>query len=88
MSKHDDISNDIHDDIDFAMLNLPSRPGPCKADKAIETDPVEKRLEREGDRPQDVGAQFVTPPHCTSDPLRDQRDLVPLAPSQGHIACK
>lgn len=36
------------DDIDFAMLlNLPSRPGPCKAAETPERDPVEARLQRE-----------------------------------------
>lgn len=41
---HDD---DTHDDLDFAMLTPPTRPGPCKAATAPEVDPVEKRLERE-----------------------------------------
>lgn len=34
------------DDLDFAMLTPPTRPGPCKAATAPEVDPVEKRLER------------------------------------------
>lgn len=35
------------DDIDFAMLTPPTRPGPAKAATAPEVDPVERRLERE-----------------------------------------
>lgn len=38
-----------HDDLDFAMLTPPTRPGPCKAVTAPEVDPVEKRLEQEHD---------------------------------------
>lgn len=41
---HDDDSDT--DDLDFAMLTPPTRPGPCKAATAPEVDPVEKRLER------------------------------------------
>jgi len=36
-----------HDDIDFAMLDLPTRPGPAKAATAPEQEPVERRMERE-----------------------------------------
>lgn len=34
------------DDLVFAMLTPPTRPGPCKAATAPEVDPVERRLER------------------------------------------
>ncbi len=40
---HDDDTNDL----DFAMLAPPTRPGPCKAAAAPEADPIEVRLERE-----------------------------------------
>ncbi len=39
--------HDITSDLDFAMLTTPTRPGPCKAATALETDSVEARLERE-----------------------------------------
>lgn len=35
------------DDLDFAMLIPPTRPGPCKAATAPEVDPVAARLELE-----------------------------------------
>jgi hypothetical protein len=35
------------DDLDFAMLTPPTRPGPCKSASAPEVDPVEARIERE-----------------------------------------
>jgi|SRR5687768_13007423 len=35
------------DDLDFAMLTPPTRPGPCKVAAAPELDPVEARLELE-----------------------------------------
>lgn len=41
---HDDHDTD---DLDFAMLTPPTRPGPAKAATAPEVDPVERRLERE-----------------------------------------
>lgn len=44
------------DDIDFAMLDLPTRPGPAKASAAPEQDPVAARLERE-----QVKAAFLRP---------------------------
>lgn len=34
-----------HDDIDFAMFDLPTRPGPCKAATAPEMDSKEHLLE-------------------------------------------
>ena len=33
--------------LDFAMLDLPARPGPCRKAAAEEADPVEARLTRE-----------------------------------------
>lgn len=35
------------DDLDFAMIDLPARAGPCKAVSAPEMDPVEARLHRD-----------------------------------------
>lgn len=42
---HDDDSDT--DGLDFAMLTPPTRPGPCKAATAPETDSTAKRLEQE-----------------------------------------
>lgn len=41
MHDHDDTN-----DLDFAMLTPPTRPGPCKAATALEVDPVERRREQ------------------------------------------
>lgn len=49
------MTNDT-DDLDFAMLTPPTRPGPCKAAGAPEVDPVEERLNRERE-----SAPFITP---------------------------
>lgn len=38
--------HDSDTDLDFAMLTPPTRPGPCKAAAAPETDSTAKRLER------------------------------------------
>lgn len=37
----------MHDDLDFGMFELPTRPGPAKAASAPEQDPVERRLAAE-----------------------------------------
>lgn len=36
----------MHDDLDFGMFELPTRPGPAKAATAPEQDPVERRREQ------------------------------------------
>lgn len=46
----------IDDDIDFGMLDLPTRPGPAKASAAPEQDSISARLERE-----QVKAAFLRP---------------------------
>lgn len=49
------------DDLDFAMLTQPTRPGPCKAANAPEVDPVEKRLEREREAAEHIAAAAEAP---------------------------
>lgn len=48
---NDTIREEIHDEdtdiLDFSMLDLPSRPGPCRAARALECDPVEARIHRD-----------------------------------------
>jgi len=48
------------DDLDFAMLTPPTRPGPCEAATAPEVDPVEKRLEQA-----QMKAAFIRPIEMT-----------------------
>lgn len=48
--------HDSDNDLDFAMLTPPTRPGPCKAATAPEVDPVEKRLERAREAAEHIAA--------------------------------
>ena len=53
-----DEASRIDDDLDFAMLTPPTRPGPCKAATSPEVDPVERRIEREAEAAPHVAEHY------------------------------